>query len=128
METFLVQVVLWLGVLISAGSAVGIAQPNILKSIAKPIVASTLGFYFIILIRALLGVALILASNHVTRLDEFVLIFGILALIAAVAVALMGKARLGKLIDWFMARSNNFMRAWCVLGIALGIVLIFAAL
>ena len=37
----------------------------------------------------------------------------------------MGKTRMGDFLAWWASRSDGYIRLWCVLGMVLGLLLIF---
>ena len=75
--------------------------------------------------RILFGSALVLAAPA-SRAPEFILILGIIVILAGVVMLFVGQNRFRKMIDWLVARGPSFVRLWGVLGIILGCALGYA--
>jgi hypothetical protein len=73
-------------------------------------------------IRVVMGVAMIMVADT-SRFPEAFLILGGIAIAAAVALPLMGKQVVEKILAWFTAKPTLFVRLWCLLGVAFGIFL-----
>ena len=79
-----------------------------------------------VLIRLVLGVALILAAPS-CRLPVVVSAIGILALISAVVIPILGQRRFDSFIDWCSRRRAVVVRSWSLAAVVFGGVLIYAA-
>ena len=78
------------------------------------------------IIRIVLGLVCIFGADE-TRLPTFVLGFGVLVLIAGIAIPFIGFDRIERLVDFWIRRSNTVLRVWSVAVIGLGGVLVWAA-
>lgn len=79
-----------------------------------------------VVIRFILGAALILAAP-VSRFPAVVLVFGWIAITAAVAGTLMGRDRLRRFTHWWIERfSPAGIRLWVLIALAFGGFLISA--
>jgi hypothetical protein len=76
-------------------------------------------------IRLLLGWSLVQVAA-VSRCPMALTVLGWIAIAAAVALVLVGRERVGRLITWGTARPTWLLRAWCVFGLALGAFIVWA--
>ena len=81
--------------------------------------------YFAISLRIALGVLFILAADQ-TRYPHVFNILGYLMIIAAIMIAVVGRKRLDKFIQWWVDSSPVFARVWLVFGMAFGAFIIHA--
>ena len=80
--------------------------------------------YLAVGIRLLLGVALIVAAPA----SLFPLVFrviGVIAILAALALPIMGIERIRRLVGWFAALPSLALRLWLVFGFAFGAFLVY---
>jgi hypothetical protein len=82
------------------------------------------GFHVAVLARLLLGAALIIAAPE-SRFPVIFEILGWIAVLAAVAILLMGRERLRKFVAWFQKFSQLMIRVWLLFGIAFGAFLVY---
>lgn len=80
-----------------------------------------------ILLRLLIGIVLIAGARQ-TGLPTFIMVLGIVTLVAALITPLLGYDRLFAFADWWAARPNGLVRVWAVLAMALGVAVLYAAL
>lgn len=78
------------------------------------------------IIRIVLGLVLVFGANA-TRLPTFVLGFGVLVLIAGIAIPFLGFERIERLVNFWLKQSNAVLRLWSVAVIGLGGTLVWAA-
>ena len=83
--------------------------------------------YLAAAIRLALGVFLLVAASS-CRFPLFVQIIGAVAILAALSLPFLGIARVQALIDWWSRQPAAFVRGWCLLAVAFGALLIFAAI
>ena len=114
------------GFLIIALSIWGIVSPEKMLKYVSDFVKQPSGIYFAVAIRIALGLVFILAAEH-TRTPEVMNFLGYLMIIAAAAIALLGRDRMSKFIDWWMKRSGTFARGWLLFGILFGVFLVYTA-
>lgn len=86
---------------------------------------SQMGLTFAAGIRLLLGIALLLAAPD-SRAPLYLQVFGGLALVAAVALPLLGQRRFDALIDWWVAQAPATVRLWCLVALAVGASFVWA--
>jgi len=114
------------GLLMMASSVMaGLAPRKFVAAFTK--LPPNLRFSLAFGIRLLLGVIFLLGAAQ-TALPTFVTIMGILALLAAVVVLLMGRARIDAMIQWWLRQSPAFMGAWALIGLILGALVLYAGL
>jgi len=89
--------------------------------------ASKSGLWFAAGIRLVLGLALWFAAP-VSRAPMLLQVLGVIALVAAIVLPLMGVTRFKALIDWWTKLSPTAMRLNCLLAVAFGGVILWALL
>lgn len=85
------------------------------------------GIHFAVIVRLLLGAALIIAASG-SRFPQLFEILGWIAVVAAVAIVFMGRKRLRKFVGWFDRLSPAMIRTWLLFGIAFGAFLVYGVL
>lgn len=70
-------------------------------------------------VRAVFGVALWAAAPR-SHTPLALQALGAVSLVSGCALPLIGPARFGKLIDWFLGRSAALIRGWCLAAALLG--------
>lgn len=86
------------------------------------------GFYIAVIVRLVMGAALIIAASASPFPVAFQVI-GSLAIVAAVALALMGRERVRRFIVWWSERfSASIIRLWLLFGMAFGAFLVYGVL
>ncbi|MGK2924903.1 MAG: hypothetical protein ACSLE2_04725 [Lysobacterales bacterium] len=117
-------VVLIFGMVICGLSAWGIFAPEKLVKIVKSVMNRDLGIHVAVIVRVLLGVALILAAEE-SRFPAVFQALGWIAILATVIIAFVGRERLRRVIAWFDRFSPTLVRVWLLFGIAFGGFLIY---
>ena len=123
----MLQLVIGFGVLIVAMSLWGVMRPQAVVTTVSSFADSKAGWLFAILIRILLGGALIAAAP----LTDYTLAFralGVLTLLAAAGLLAIGQHRMMSVVRRVSAWPPQFMRIAFALGVALGGLLVFAAI
>ena len=82
------------------------------------------GIYFAVVIRLVMGAALIVAAP-VSRFPVVFELLGWIAIAAAVAIIFIGRERIAALIAWFVRRSAWLIRLWLLFGMIFGGFLIY---
>ena len=120
-------IVLVLGLTILMASIWGFANPhNLMKSVTS-VLDRKWGIYFGVIVRLVLGVALLIAAPN--SLLPFVFrALGWITILAALALAIMGRKNARKLIAWFEQLSTPMIRLWLLFGMAFGGFLIYGNL
>ncbi len=116
--------VLALGVVICAISLWAMVVPIKLMKLVSGVMDKDWGIYFAVIVRLLLGAALIIAGPG-SRFPALFEIVGGIAIFAAVVIAIMGRERLRKFIGWFDRLSPAMIRTWLLFGIAFGAFLVY---
>lgn len=78
------------------------------------------------IVRIVIGLVLVFGADE-TRWPTFVLGFGLLMLIAGLAIPFIGFDRIERLANFWLRQSNAVVRLWSVSAIALGGALVWAA-
>jgi hypothetical protein len=112
------------GVGVAGIALLGVATPSQLANLlarwrvltALPVtLALRLGF----------GTLFVLAAPS-CRFPGFVRLIGVLELIGALALVVLGAARLQRFVEWWLARPPSFVRYWCLAALAFGVLLAYA--
>lgn len=82
--------------------------------------------YAAVIFRILFGVVLLLAAPE-CRFPIVVGVTGLVALVAAVVLGVVGARRFESFVQWWLARPAAFIRAWAGVATAFGGLLIYAA-
>ncbi len=118
--------VLVFGCLIVALCAWGVAKPDKLMNLVTSALDRRWGMIFGVGVRLLLGAALIIAAPTSIFPVAFT-VLGWVAIIAAIALLIMGTETVRKLIDWFGELQIAVLRGWLVFGMAFGGFLIYGS-
>lgn len=78
-----------------------------------------------VVIRLFIGITFVLAAPD-TRFPTTILVLGIIALVAAVALIFAGSKRVDTLIQWWFRQPAGFTRGWSILAVLLGGALVYA--
>ena len=119
-------IVAFFGVLLVVISLAGIASPPMLLRTVGRVVDRRRGLVFAVVVRVVLGVALLLAAA-VSRWPVLFQVLGWLSLAAAVAIPFIGRERLSSLVDWIQGFHPVVVRVWLVVGLLFGAVLVLGA-
>jgi len=114
------------GLLVCLGCIVGIAATPVFLRITQAAMARPGILYFAVGIRLLLGIALIVAAPD-SLFPLLFRIFGVVAIVAALALPIMGIERIRKLVGWFAALPPLALRLWLVVGFAFGAFLVYGS-
>jgi hypothetical protein len=106
--------------------ALGVLAPARLMSLLRRY-ETPAGIRIAAAIRIVLGATLFVVAP-VSRLPEFIRIFGIVAVAAGVLTPLVGLPRIHKLVEWWAARPPGVFRLWAACALALGLFLTWAVL
>jgi hypothetical protein len=75
-------------------------------------------------IRVVFGLALYLVAPD-TRAPGAFQTFGILVVLAGVALPFLGRERIGRLIDWWAALPEAVIRGWALLAVLFGVLILY---
>ena len=78
-----------------------------------------------VIARLVLGIVFIFAAPD-CRFPTLVRVVGIIALVAAVLIVIIGPQRRDRFVLWFLVRPHSLIRAWCLLGFGFGVLMFFA--
>ncbi len=120
-------VVILIGVIVAVLSAWGLAVPDRLIALVSSAMHERWGMLVAVIVRLLLGAALILAAPA-SRFPALFEILGWLAIVAAVVLLVMGRDRMRALIGWFAGMPSAAVRIWLAFGLAFGGFLVYGVL
>ncbi len=118
------SIVFLIGLLVSVLSVWGCFVPDRLIKLVMRVVDQDWGIYFAVVVRLLMGAALIVAAP-VSKFPVVFEVLGWIAIVAAVALILIGRERMAAPIAWFVRRPTWLMRPWLLFGMAFGGFLIY---
>lgn len=114
-----------LGVFIVLIGVVGLLTPERFRSLFHSMSGQSL-FATAILSRLGIGALLWWAADEL-RFPQVMRVLAAIAIIAAVGVLIIGRERLDKLVDWWLARSDSVLRASALLAAGFGAFLVYVA-
>jgi hypothetical protein len=120
-------VVLALGVVVAALSLCGLFAPDKMMKLVAGAMDRDWGIHFAVVVRLILGAALIIAAPG-SRFPQVFEVLGWIAVIAAVAIVFMGRERLRKFVAVFQRMSQAMIRIWLLFGCAFGAFLVYGIL
>lgn len=122
------SVVLVFGVTIFVAAGWGIFAPEKLLTLVTSTIDQHWGIYFAVIVRLVLGAALI----GVAPASLFPIVFqalGLIAIVAALALLVAGRERIREFIVWWSERfSTLIIRMWLLFGMAFGAFLVYGVL
>ena len=113
-----------LGILTATIGFMGVAQPRRIVSLVEYWDGPT-RFRLAVVVRLVLGVFLLVASPD-CRLPTVVSVLGIIAIVAALAILIVGQQRLDSFIGWWLTRPAAVIRVSALFAIAFGVLLVYA--
>jgi len=120
--------ILVIGVTIIVLAGWGMLAPEKLMTFVTTAVDQPWGIYIAVIVRLVMGAALIVAAPASPFPVAFQ-VLGALAIVAAVALALMGRQRVRRFIAWWSERfSASIIRLWLLFGMAFGAFLVYGVL
>ena len=118
-------VVLVAGISLCMFAAWGIYAPKELLQSVKGMMDADWGIYFAVIVRLMLGVALIITAPG-SRFPLVFQIVGWVAIVAGVAAVFLGRERLRRFTNWWFERfSPPGIRLWVLFAMAFGGFLIY---
>ena len=99
-------------------SAYGVFQPSVLTSFVRRFMAG-LGLWVAVIARLILAL-LLWFSAPFSHTPVTFQVLAILALVAAIALPIIGVQRILKLLDWVASWQQLAIRLWCLLGVGFG--------
>lgn len=119
--------IITLGLLISLLGMSGLFSPAPLVRFVNSFWMRPRGLYMAVVIRLFFGAVLIIGAPQ-TRFPLAIQIIGILAMIGAFALPVIGFQRMQGLLRWWTTRSDNIIRIWSFAVLLFGFFLIHACL
>ena len=117
-----------IGVTIIVLAGWGMFAPEKLMTFVTSEMDKSWGIYVAVIVRLVMGSALIIVAPA----SQFPIVFqalGVIAIVAAIALVLMGRERIRRLLAWFSERfSASIIRLWLLFGVAFGGLLVYGVL
>ena len=114
------------GIAVAAMGLVGVVRPSDLIRFIENAWRTKTVFYVAIASRLALGAVLIAAASD-CRFPLAIRVIGVISLVGAAAVALMGHERLRAFVQWWIEAPAGFIRGWAAVAFAFGAFLVYAA-
>jgi len=111
------------GALICLAGLVILIAPQKLKTVMNNWTGQP-RFLFAVIVRIVFG-SILLAEAADLKFPLAMKIIGGISIVAAVVLLLIGQNRMDRMIDWFMKMSDDVFRAWSVLALVFGVLLIY---
>lgn len=108
---------------IAAGIWIAIAPGRLIGWMAG--LESNLRFRLAIAIRAILGIAFLVAAPD-CDLPRVTQVVGVVMLVAAAGLLVIGRRRLDAVVEMFAALDSGYLRAWSIFALAFGVLLVYA--
>jgi len=129
MVIFISQIiVLVIGITVIVLAGWGIFAPEKLMTFVTSSMDKQWGIYVAVIVRLFLGSAMIIVAPA----SHFPIVFqalGVIAIVAAIALVLMGRERIRRFIAWWSERfSAHIVRLWLLFGVAFGGFLVYGVL
>ena len=112
------------GTFVALLGGVGVVAPGRLIAFVQRWQSRT-GLYVIGLLRVGLGVAVFLAAPD-SRAPLALRALGVAAITVGVATPMFGVERFRSVLAWWAARGAFFVRAWAVVAVVIGLLLVYA--
>ena len=113
------------GIVIVFLAVLFLLKPDIMKSLLK-FFKQGKRIYFAGLVRLVLAVVFLLAARE-CDITWVIVIFGVLFLISALSIFMIGAEKLKLMLDWFQNKSALFLRVMAVITLAIGAIIIYSA-
>ena len=129
MLVFVSQItVLVIGVTVFVLAVWGVFVPEKLRTWVSSAMDRYWGIYAAVIVRLVLGTALIVVAPA-SRFPVVFQVLGLLTIVAAIVVALMGRERIRRFLAWFSERfSAPIIRLWLLFGMAFAGFLVYGVL
>jgi hypothetical protein len=118
--------VMGIGAIISLVCMTGVMLPVQLLHAIRAAWQYPAAMYVAVMVRLTIGVLLVLAAP-LCRFPLTFEILGWLAIVAALLVPVIGRIRIGLMLDWWSRRSHLGIRLWSLSGLAFGCFLVYGA-
>ncbi|MAE65952.1 MAG: hypothetical protein CMJ18_16900 [Phycisphaeraceae bacterium] len=112
-----------LAVLIILIGVIGLVQPKLLKSLVDRM-SGKKQFWIAVGVRLVMGVLLLWVAPQ-CRWSIVVQVVGGIAILAAIAILVIGPVKLDLLVKWWLMRSSR-LRTSAIFAIAFGVLLLYA--
>ena len=118
------MIVIAVGLLTLGIAGIGLVQPERLVSNVRELCQKSAALYVAVGLRAVLGIALIIVAPA-SRFPDVFYILGLITVGAAVVALMLGADRLRRIIEWWVNRTEPFIRVWALVAAAFGAFLIY---
>jgi hypothetical protein len=118
--------VIGIGLIISLICLTGVILPARLLHAIRAAWQYHGALFVAVMARLTIGALLVLAAPH-SRYPLTLATLGWLAIMVALLIPVIGRNRIGQLLEWWFRRSAAGIRLWSLAGLAFGCFLVYAA-
>lgn len=122
-----------MGYLVAIGGFLMLAMSLLVMLAPKKVIAVLLRwptkqrFLFAVGVRLVLGIIFLVGASD-TRFPAFISIIGIIVVVTAIILLLLGPTKVDAMIQWWLHRTRAFMRIWALVGVVLSALILYAGL
>ncbi len=120
-------IVLGFALLIGLACIYGLIFPRKLMKQVDTVWQGKSGMPIAIAVRLILGLHLI-AIAPFSKFPLAIKLLGYIAIIAAIAIPIIGRERIDKLLKWFEQSGETIVRLWLLIGLAFAVFLLYAVI
>ena len=117
--------ILSIGVLLAAGGGWSLVAPGGADRVLRWFIETRL-FGIAIVIRLVVGLIFLLGAQS-TRWPQAAIVLGVLALLGAISVPVIGEERISRMLSWWLDKPRIWLQAWGSIAAALGAFVIWIA-
>ena len=116
----------FLGALIVLLGALGLASPARFRGLFDVMSPQT-RYIMAVVIRILMGILLWVLADDL-RHPHVMRILAVIAVVAAIVILVLGRARLDRFVDWWLARPDKVIRVSALFAAVFGAYLVYVAM
>ncbi len=114
-----------IGIVINSIATVYLLKPQFMKQIME-FFKQGKRIYFAALLRLVLAVVFLLAARE-CDITWVIVLLGILFLISALLIFILGAEKVKSILDWYLKQSLLVLRLFALIALAVGAIIIYAA-
>ncbi|NNE45608.1 MAG: hypothetical protein HKN37_02990 [Rhodothermales bacterium] len=127
LESLASGLVLVFAIAIGSACIISLYSPDRLMRFVQTEWDKPWAMYVAVVVRLILGAALIYAAPA-SRFPGVFTALGGIAIVAAIAIPVVGRERFGAVLDWFAERPPLFVRLWLLFGLHFCVFLVYGLL
>lgn len=124
MNSVILPIIILFGLLLTLLGVTGLVTPAPLIRLVNAFWNAPRALYLAVGLRLFLGVVLVLAAPQ-TRFPMAVQVIGILSVVGAISLPIIGREKLQRLVAWWTSSSAVAIRLWAMVALLFGLFLIY---